>query len=76
MFRLAGTSPRSAAPLLLAVLPVCVIYFGAASAADAVTYSNPATIVINDATDAFPTDIPAKERRIHRTSRFPASPAR
>jgi hypothetical protein len=60
MFRLAGTSPRSAAPLLLAVLPVCVIYFGAASAADAVTYSNPATIVINDATDAFPTDIPAK----------------
>jgi hypothetical protein len=46
--------------LLLAALSACALWFGVASAAHAVTYSNAGTIAINDATDASPTDIPAK----------------
>jgi hypothetical protein len=54
---------RSSMPrlrLLLAALSACALWFGVASAAHAVTYSNAGTISINDATDASPTDIPAK----------------
>jgi hypothetical protein len=54
---------RSSMPrlrLLLAALSACALWFGVASAAHAVTYSNAGTISINDATDAPPPDISAK----------------
>jgi hypothetical protein len=46
--------------LLLAAISACALWLGVASAAHAVTYSDAGTISINDATNASPTDIPAK----------------
>jgi hypothetical protein len=46
--------------LLVVALSACALWLGVASAAHAVRYSNAGTISINDATNASPTDIPAK----------------